>query len=144
MNRRKFLLRTIIILVCCLALVLYGRNASAARIRGSLRGVGIGIYSDSRCTTTLNFIDWGQVEPGTTRNLTCYVRNEGGTVGSLSLSETYWNPSGAYRSVFLRWNYAGQLLSPQQVIAIVLTLALSANVTTEFSFTFDCVITLTS
>jgi hypothetical protein len=104
----------------------------------------VGVYSDSRCANALNFINWGQLEPGASESLTCYVRNEGRTAGFLSLSEMDWNPSNASRFVSLHWNYTDGLLYPGQVADTKLTLTLSANVPRGFSFTFSSVIIFAS
>ena len=149
MSKRRFLLRVVIIIACC---VIFGvceptfsrviRNNSSRR--GSVRGVGVGVYSDSQCVNALNFINWGQLEPAASESLTCYVRNEGRTAGFLSLSEMDWNPSNASRFVSLHWNYTDGLLYPGQVADITLTLTLSVDVPRGFSFTFSSVIIFAS
>jgi hypothetical protein len=146
MSKRRFLIQVVII-ACCLIFGLCEPTFSSAirnnsDRRGSTRGVGV--YSDSRCANTLNFINWGQLEPGASESLTCYVRNEGRTAGFLSLSEMDWNPSNASRFVSLHWNYTDGLLYSGQVADITLTLTLSANVPRGFSFTFSSVIIFAS
>jgi hypothetical protein len=136
-------------IVCCLIFGLCEPTFSRAirnnaNRRGSMRGVGVSVYSDSRCVNALNFINWGQLEPGASENLTCYVRNEGRTTSFLSLSETGWNPSNASLFVSLHWNYTDELLYPSQVVDITLTLTVSANVLRGFSFTFSSVIIFAS
>jgi hypothetical protein len=149
MSKRRFLIQVVIIISCCLIFGLCEPTFSRAirnnsDRRGSTRGVCVGVYSDSRCANALNFINWGQLEPGASESLTCYVRNEGRTAGFLSLSEMDWNPSNASRFVSLHWNYTDGLLYPGQVADIKLTLTLSANVPRGFSFTFSSVIIFAS
>lgn len=148
-SKRRFLIQVVIIIACCLIFGLCEPTFSRAIMnnsdcRGSMRGVGVGAYLDSRCANVLNFTNWGQLEPGTSESLTCYVQNEGRTAGFLSLSEMDWNPSNASRFVSLHWNYTDGLLYPGQVADITLTLTFSANVPRGFSFTFSSVIIFAS
>jgi len=102
---------------------------------GSVKSVGIGVYGDSNCTDRVSSIDWGVVEPGSTKNVTVYVRNEGNVAVSLQLNATNWSPVNASSFVGLSWDYDGKRVSSGEVVEVVLILSLTYKLDiTEFSF----------
>jgi hypothetical protein len=107
---------------------------------GTIKGLGVGIYSDSGCTRTLTSIDWGMAGPGSTKNVTIYVRNEGNTPVTLSLSTANWNPSNAANYMSLSWNYNGQTIAANQVVQIILSLSISSSIQGITAYSFDIVI----
>jgi hypothetical protein len=107
---------------------------------GMIKGLGVGIYSDNGCTRTLTSIDWGMADPGSTKNVTIYVRNEGNTPITLSLSTANWNPSNAANYMPLSWNYNGQTIAVNQVVQITHTLSISSNIQGITAYSFDIVI----
>jgi hypothetical protein len=111
---------------------------------GSVKGVGVGIYSDQACTSAISSINWGMIDPGSNVNKTVYIRNEGTTTATLSMTTSNWNPANASSYMTLSWNYGGQSLNVNQVIQIKLTLSVSVSVKGITSFSFDITITATS
>jgi hypothetical protein len=110
---------------------------------GSIRGIGVGIYWDSACTNQTSSINWGVIDPGANKTIRVYVRNEGNTATTLSMATQNWNPSTASTYLTLRWNYASQTLSVNQVLQIRLTLIVSRTISGITSFGFDITITAT-
>ena len=108
----------------------------------------IAIYQDVNCTSSLWYVDWGSLEPGMSRNVTIYIRNEGSGGTSLSLSTTSWQPANISSYMNLTWTYGGRALLPHEVVKVTLTLGSSAS--PEFAeyliaydvrdFSFDIVI----
>ena len=41
---------------------------------GSIKAINIEVYWDSNCTDEVSTIEWGTLEPGSSRNVTVYVR----------------------------------------------------------------------
>jgi len=131
------------------ALVLYTLSLSifgpmvAAAVRsrtisnaGSVTAVGVGVYWDQACTSTVSSIDWGIIEPGMNVNKTVYIRNEGNLAATLNMTTSGWNPSNAASYMALSWDYTGQMLAVNEVKQVKLTLAVSPDITgiTTFSF----------
>ncbi len=110
---------------------------------GSVKGIGVGVYSDSACTNALTSINWGTLDPGSNANKTVYIRNEGNSVATLSMTTSNWNPASASSYMTLSWNYGGQTLDVNQVVQIRLTLSVSSSVTGITNFSFDITITAT-
>lgn len=131
-----------------LALTAFGPLVSSAIMNnktvssnGSVKGVGVGIYWNQACTNATSSISWGTLDPGSNVNKTIYIRNEGNTAATLSMTTSNWNPTNASSYMTLSWNYGGQTLSVYQVVQVKLTLSVSSSVTGITNFSFDITIT---
>ncbi len=144
--RQRIALKPLAVLLSIVALTVLasGFIQSSVRIRGqgTVKAVGVGVFWDSNCTNSVSFIDWGMVEPGSMNNVTVYMRNEGNVAASISLATDNWNPSNASNYMALSWNYGGQLLNPQEVAEVTLTLAVSSSVYGIEGFSFDIIISV--
>lgn len=99
----------------------------------------LGIYSDSACTQTLTSIAWGTVTPGESWWKTVYVRNEGSTQITLSMTTINWVPTNANGPLSLTWNREGTVLAPSQVSAAELKFSVAADITGITNFRVDVV-----
>jgi uncharacterized repeat protein (TIGR01451 family) len=108
---------------------------------GSITAVGVGVYSDSGCTTALSAISWGTLNPGDVKNYTVYVKNTGNVPVTLNMTVSNWNPSSASNYITLTWNKEKYVLPVGQVVQAVLTLSVSSSVSGVASFSFDITIT---
>jgi hypothetical protein len=88
----------------------------------------------------MNSINWGQLNPGVTKNLSIWVRNEGTAAIMISKSLSNVSPSTISNYLTLNWNYNSQTLSPSAVLEVTLSLTVAAN-TPAASFGFDTTIT---
>ena len=71
---------------------------------GNVAGVGVGVYWDSGCINPVSSINWGALEPGTTIDVTIYVKNEGSIAVVLSMTTDNWDPASALSYMTLSWN----------------------------------------
>lgn len=133
-----------------LALTAFGPLVSSALTNnktvsnsGSVKGVGVGVYLDQACTNPVSSINWGTIDPGSNVNKVIYIRNEGNTVATLSMSTSNWNPSSASTYMTLTWDYNGQTVSVGQVVQVKFTLTTSSSITGITNFSFDITITAT-
>jgi len=108
--------------------------------QGAIKGINTGIYSDQACTTPVQTIHWGLIEPGATASQTVYVRNEGDTTTTLTMTLSNWVPTDSSNHMSINWNYTGQTLDVNQVIPITFTLQVSENVHGISDFSFDITI----
>jgi uncharacterized repeat protein (TIGR01451 family) len=108
---------------------------------GSVIAVGVGVYSDSGCTTPLSTISWGTLNPGDVKNYTIYVKNTGTVSVMLNMTTSDWNPSSASSYIALTWNKEKYVLPAGQVVPAVLTLTVSSSVSGVTTFSFDITIT---
>jgi len=107
---------------------------------GTVKAVGVGVYWDSGCSQTVSSIDWGLAELGAVKNVTVYIRNEGNAPVTLSLQTSNWNPPNAADYISLSWNYGGQTIGANQVLAVTLSLSIASNIQEITTFSFDIVI----
>ena len=114
--------------------------STSLQSHGTIQTIGVAAYKDSACTTPVSDVNWGNIAPGSSSTNTLYVKNEGNSDLTLSLATTNWNPTNAQSYMTLNWNYAGQTITPNQVIQITLTLSVSQSINGIESFYFDIVI----
>jgi hypothetical protein len=107
---------------------------------GTVKALGVGVYWDNACSQAVSSIDWGLAEPGAVKNVTVYNRNEGNAPITLSLQTSNWSPANASDYISLSWNYGGQTIGPNQVVAVTLSLSISSSIEGITTFSFDIVI----
>jgi len=107
---------------------------------GSIKSVGVGVYWNQQCTNVTSSLNFGQLEPESSKNFTLYLKNEGNAILTLSMAAKNWNPTSASTYMTLTWNREGQKINPGQVMAFVITLTVSVNVQGISSFSLDIVI----
>ena len=151
MKNKKLLILAIILTVAETALILnmFYPAMSASQHRppkkpvpshGSVKGINVGLYSDQACTTPVESIQWGLIEPGATANQTVYIRNEGDSNTTLTMTLSNWNPTNSSNYISLNWNYAEQTLDISQVIQVRFTLFILENIQGITDFNFDVTI----
>mgnify|MGYP001126565007 CR=1 FL=1 len=111
---------------------------------GKVKTIGVGVFWDSSCTSAVYSIDWGALESGSSKSIVVYIRNEGNSASTLSLSTSNWTPSSAANYINLSWNYGGQQLSPSGILEVTLTLTISPDAHGISNFGFDIIISATS
>ena len=142
--------KTTIAAICVVTAVIFGTiilelgSSITVAYAGSVEGLGVGIYWDQACLNRTLSFDWGPVGIGSRNTFTVYIRNEGNSAVSLSLSTSKWTPSSSSDYISLNWNYSGQTLNANQVIPLELTLTIDPAVTGIAGFTFGTTITTTS
>ena len=107
---------------------------------GTVKAIGVRVYWDSSCGDPVGSIDWGLVEPGATKNITVYIKNEGSAPVTLSLATDNWSPPNAPDYLSLTWDYGGQVIIVDEVVQLTLSLSVSATIDGITSFSFDIVI----
>ena len=140
MRRVKLALAVALVCMACVFFA-YAMNSSVVlRNLGEVKAIGVGVYWDMACSQMVSAIDWGIIEPNTTKAVTVYVRNEGNSPITLSLDTANWNPANASSYISLSWNYLGQTISAGTVVPVTLTLAISPETQGINSFSFDIII----
>lgn len=153
MFRRRFLQKSqnnfrflIFIIVFCVSITLIYTSASmyfssvTIGSKGTVKTLGVGVFWDKVCSNSVSYIDWEIVDPGSQRNVTVYVRNEGSVPTSISLDAVNWDPPSASSYIILSWDYLGQLVEPNESIEATLILSISSSVQNLTNFKFDIVI----
>jgi len=106
----------------------------------AVKTVDVSVWQDVNLTTPLKQLDWGLVEPGENVTITCYVRNEGNTPETLSLSTGKWTPVNASDWISLSWNLEGATIDVGEALMGNLTLSVLPSIESVTTFSFDTVI----
>lgn len=120
-----------------LALLQSSRTISS---HGTIRGVNVGVYSDSGCTQQLSSLEWGTIDNGSQTVKTVYVKNEGTSSMALSISNGTWVPVDATSYLTLTWNRESYVLANGTSVGADLTLGVSPTFTNGTDFSFNIVI----
>jgi len=138
---------TLALLIYTLALALTGQVMSTMQANrsissaGAVKTIGVGVYWNSDGTNMVTSIPWGILEPGSSTNRTCYIKNESNSASTLSMYTENWYPTNATDYLSLSWNYGGQLLNPDEIISVILTLSISDSVAGITNFSLGITIT---
>jgi len=110
---------------------------------GTIKTIGVEAYWDSNLENKTETIDWDTVWPGSTKNVTLYMRSVSNVKTTLHLNTSNINPANVSEYLNLSWNYDGSLLNPDEIIQVTLFLSASgdksftryliANEVTDFS-----------
>lgn len=131
-------LAVMVMMVSVLALLQSSRTIPS---HGTIRGVNVGIFQDSGCTQQLVSVDWGTLDNGTSAVHTVYVKNDGTSNMTLSLSNSTWVPSDAPDYLTLTWNRETYVLERGTSVDANLTLSVSPSFTNGTDFSVDIIIT---
>ena len=103
----------------------------------ALESLNVGVYWDAACRWRVESIDWGELKPGSSPQVTVFVRNEEFEKPCvLCLGTGDWYPAEASDYILLSWDYGEEPVGVQEVVVVTLVLEVSADieVITDFSF----------
>jgi hypothetical protein len=140
--RLKTVLVSVVLYALLICLMINGVstfNSESAVVEGpgEVKAIGIGVYMDKNCYHHVTSVDWGLIEPGSTIDINVFVRNEGNTSATLSISTSNWNPSEATSFVHLSWNYTGEIVEESRVLPVTLSLNVDADIEEIWVISFD-------
>jgi hypothetical protein len=111
---------------------------------GNVITLGVEAYWDKNCENKTDQVNWDVIWPGSSKNVTFYLRSKSNVAAKLNLNTTNWNPANVSNYMNLSWNYNGTPISPRKVVQVTLSLSASssysfidyliANNVKEFSF----------
>lgn len=132
----------VIVLGVAAAATTFGVLSSGKTVQsyGAVKAVNVGVYWDSGCTNATSSVNWGLLSPGTSQNVTLYLRNEGNTVVRLSMTAQSWSPANASSYMSFVWNREGASVNASSVVTANLSLSVSSGIAGITSFSFDIVI----
>ena len=128
-----------IILVAAIAASNPQNTTTALTVTTPVETVNLDLYSNKNHTSTLTYIDWGNVTQGTSKTFMAYAY----TTSTLTLkaSTTDWVPEDARDYLTLSVSTANGKILPEQTTPInfTLTVAFDAPPETDFSFTITVI-----
>lgn len=144
-GKRKYALVTALVLCLAsiniiVAILQQQRQCYRMKNTGIIKSINCVVYWERDCLTVVTDIDWGTLDPNTSKNRLLYIRNEGSGNITLQLTTENWIPDNCTYYITLTWNYGNQVIVPDEVILITFTLTISANITGINNFTFDIII----
>jgi len=129
---------------------------------GTIHTIGVKAYYDPNLENMTTQIEWGKTYPGSTANVTLYIKSISNTKTALHLQTANWafrnstnaivsGPNSTTPYLNLTWNYNNTIINPDQTIPITLTLSVTNSSTfTRFlkendvtNFSFDITISAT-
>ena len=105
--------------------------------QGTIQAIGVGVYGDISCSSPVPSVDWGTVEPGSTKNFTIYIKNIGNVAVTLLVYADNWNPPDASNYMTFSSDYAEQPIDPREVVEATLTLLTSPAIEGITNFNFN-------
>jgi len=97
---------------------------------GTIKASGVEAYWDRNLTNRTMNINWGTISPGSSANVTLYLKSVSVKDVNLSLAPDNWNPGNLSVFMSLAWSYNGTAVRPGQVIQV--TIVLSASYSNAF------------
>ncbi|MEM2111555.1 MAG: hypothetical protein QXX08_06725 [Candidatus Bathyarchaeia archaeon] len=142
-----------ILVVACVGLLVYAlllsflgpvvssllTNKTVAN-QGTITAIGVGVYWNSNGTNAVTSFNWGMIDPGGNKSITCYIKNEGTRMVTLTMYTSNWSPTNATQYMTFSWNLEGQTLNPGQIKQAIFTLQVSASIQGITNFSFDVTI----
>jgi len=94
---------------------------------GNIKTIGVEAYWDPNCENKTVTIDWSTVWPGSTKNVTLYIRSVSNFKTTLHLNTSNITPAKVSEYLNLSWNYNGTPLNPNEIIQVTLFLSASGD-----------------
>jgi len=101
---------------------------------------GIGVYWDSATTNRCQSINWGQLSPGSRKNMVVYLKNEKTEPIFYLLTTENLSPINASNYISLQADYNESQASPGSIRRVSLTLLVSPSTHGVFEFSFNIVV----
>ena len=138
-NKRNTIIAFGIVMLAVLIIAssFYAITAYQAQVNstGIVKAYGVKVSTDLAGNNVITTLDFGLMEPGISSSQNVYIRNTGNTNVTLTMWATNWEPLIAGNSIVFSNNYNGQVLKPNDVIPLTLTLTADPTITgiTAFS-----------
>lgn len=142
-RKPRFTASVILVIIMNILVIAYASttfHSTSIKSVGAIESLGVDVYWDENCSQPVTVIDWGTIYPGSTKNVTIYVVNEGNVPVTISLRTENWDPVSAMEYMNLTWSYRGEEIYPAEKLKLTLTLEVSANINNVNSFSFDIII----
>lgn len=94
---------------------------------GNIKTIGVEAYWDPNLENKTETIDWNAMWPGSTKNVTLYIRSVSNVKTNLHLNTSNIIPAAISEYLNLSWNYDGTPLNPDETIQVTLFLSVSTD-----------------
>lgn len=135
----KLMLAAVFVCGLLFGAVSYAAVSSLVQIRnvGTIRAVGVEVYSDESLEQILHEVSWGTLNPGENKSVTAWIKNTGNDAQKLILWTEGWEPVDAQNSILLSWDYNNEWIEASSSIPVTFTLTVDPNISGVENFCFD-------
>jgi len=143
MDKYAVLITLFFTAILCLAVGNYSANISQSTItntRGNLKTVGVQAYSDKN-NTVLESVDWGNLSPGETKNVTAYIHNTGNVNATITVKTESYEPTMFSNYSTFTCPLNNTMLRASQIAETTFTLFIHFDVDNVTDFTFNIIVT---
>ena len=127
----------LIIAVVAIAVITYSIRISGS---GSIKTVGIGVFSNEDCTVVVSAIHWGTISPGGFSRASFYIKNTGNTPVNVSFTIENVVPANFMDYASFSWNMTDNYFSVDEKQFITMTLTISTDIIGITDFSHDIVV----
>lgn len=103
----------------------------------SIKTIGVNVYRDQNCTDLITHLDWGLLEPATSKTFKVYVKSLSNTPLTLTIFSSNWKPTNCTDYMTLTAEPNNFTLQPSQVAEVNLTLTVASDIQGITNFAFD-------
>ena len=109
----------------------------------TIRTVGVSVWQDDDCTISLSSWMWGSLEPGGSVLKTMYIKNDGNTIVTMSMTTDAWLPANSANYITLTWTAEETVIAVNSIIEanVIMTISSSIVGTGITDFTFNLIVT---
>lgn len=136
-NRWQTLTILLTFLTIILVVWLLHPGSTIGNVSAVETGSSLGAYWDAGCSARVSSIDWGNMTPSQTKNITFYIRNEGLTTIFLSGIAKNWNSITAQGYIRFVFGSDDQRALASEVKKVTCSLTISPEITNITNFSFD-------
>jgi len=104
---------------------------------GTIRTIGVEVYQSENLTDKVEFIDWGMIGVGSSKDFTVWIKNTGNDDQRIIMWTESWNPTNSSDFIFLTWGYDNSWIPINASIPAVFTLSVDLNIVNITNFSFD-------
>lgn len=102
----------------------------------------VGIYWDITGLEPCTNISWGDFEPGDSKTMTVYVRNEGASTFTSNITTENWGPWNAQNYIYLSWSFGEEPLKVGRIRTTDFTLLVDEDIEDITNFGFDIIVSI--
>jgi len=134
-----FFSASLTLLMIALALTLLN-SSSTLRASGRIKTIGVSVWTYHMGAQQITEIDWGTLEPSETTTRFLFIRNDGNTPVTLTITTQNWTPANASVYIHFSTSYTGATIEPSTLHAVNFTLHIDAAIHDITTFSFDILI----
>jgi hypothetical protein len=132
-NSRKILLLMVVVAILSIAITSFVSVMLSSYANHHLpslaviKTIDVETYWDSAAQNKIDVIDWGEIEPGKSVDITFYLKSVSNFDVTVDLVLTDWSPPNIAEYVSITWDYDDSVLEPRELIQVTMSLSASSS-----------------